>query len=485
MTLNLKYFLYLPIIFMFIPCFSFYFAPLNGLYSFFLISLYISTGILLIFDTKYVFSKLSMLAKHTVFRLLAIFWALVCINLIFLTFIGIVPVNQLIRSNVMKVFLFIIPLIVYYICILDKYISLQKFVKIFMFGFWLNLILGIICFIGRVFDISFINILFDFFNNRRIIEAATTGTVEQTSAITFAQSYRISGLFTEPGEFANFIFIFLPFVYTYATSKIKLFNNKYFNVIFKYTLIPLSLLNLIFTQSPIYFIFSCLITLIYYFKSIFKYYKQILAGLAFIGVILGLFLITLNNSSTFDISKTFFVRVVNVLSTLHSFDDFIVIEQSLATRVVSYINTTMLFLKYPYTGVGYGNIINHIYNQYLQSPVSLTPEIINRTKIGVSMGIRPMFNTGFIYALFAENGIFIASIFLLFYYKLYIQINNIFKSKIPYQFYLILKCIKFSLIALLLTFIYGLSFFSTYLNLIIVLAIISLYNYKKNIKRGI
>lgn len=472
MKFNIKWLLYLPILFFFLPGFSFYLPGLKGIYKFFYISLYFSIVIIFIMDRKYFINKLISVCKKTPLIYFVVFLLFIALNSLILSLFGITTISQTIRSITIQIILCILPTIIYFIYIIKKHLGLVRFIKIFMFLFWLNLILGFIAYIGRWFDISVINGLFDFFNNARILDMLHQGTAEQTSEMYFLGK-RLCGLFEEPGYLGQFLFIFLPFVYTFSGTKVKLYNNNIFNKIFKITLVPLTWTNIILTLSPITLVFAGIISFIYYFKQILnlikKYYIVIIVLISLIIAIV----------IKIDFSETYIARIINVITNIHSFEEFILIEPSLATRVASYINEFQIFLHHPFTGIGIGNLRNLMYAQFLNSPVALTPEIIGRTNLNIQMGGGASFISGFTYALLAENGIFAYSIFVCFYVKTFYFINKFKNTSNNYFFeYLIFKSLFYTMFCLFILSFYNLNLLSQYLHLIIVISVISIYSLK-------
>ena len=474
MKFNIKWLLYLPILFFFLPGFSFYLPGLKGIYKFFYISLYFSFVVIFIFDKKYFINKLINICKKTPLIYFVVFLLFIALNSLLLSLFGITTISQTIRSIIMQIILCILPTIIYFIYIVKKYIGLKKFIKIFMFLFWINLVLGLIAYFGRWFEITIINSIFDFLNNARTLEIQILGAAAgQTPEISFQLEKRLCGLFEEPGYLGQFLFIFLPFVYTFSGTKVKLYNNNIFNKIFKITLVPLTWINIILTLSPITLVFAGIISFIYYFQQILNLIKK------YYIVITVLIYLIIAIVKKIDFSETYIARIINIIINIHSFEDFILIEPSLATRVASYINEFQIFLHHPFTGVGIGNLKNYMYAQFLNSPVPLTPEIITKTKLIIQMGGGAMFNIGFMYALLAENGIFAYSILVCFYIKIFYFINK-FKNKAnKYSYeYLIFKSLHYTMFCLLILSFYNLNFISQYLHLLIAISVISIYEFK-------
>lgn len=477
MKFNLRFLVLLPIIFFFLPAFAFYVPAVHKSYTYYYILVNIIAYLVLIVDRKYILKKLRLLCKYTPFTYFVAFIFLACINSFFLVFIGYTSIKQTFFSIIMQIFLCIIPNFIFFLCIIGRFITFKNFIRIFLFLYWLNLIMGIFAYIGRAFDINIINNIFDFLANAKLIRGSGYNAESY-----FTYSKRISGLFEEPGFLGSFIFFFLPFIYTFSNTNFSIYKNKSFNKIFKLTVIPLAWLNICMTRSPITLIFASIITVIYYYKNIIhfvhKYFIQTVICICFIVFLL----------SNVNYTDTYMMRIINVLTKIKSFEGFILIEQSLATRVVGYINTFCIFLQHPFTGVGIGNIPQYVYKQYLNSPVPLTNEIIILSKLRILEGRPPHILSGFIYSMLAEYGIFICVFFLYSYYLIIKKVSyytHIFIAN-PF-YYCVLKSLKYSLICLSMEFIYDLYIVSPYLHLVIALSLLMILYCQlslKGIKNG-
>ena len=472
MKFNFKWLIYLPILFFFLPGFSFYMPGLKGLYNFYYISLYISIITIFIFDRKCLINNFLSICKNTPLIYFMIFLLFIVLNSLILSLLGITSITQTIRSFIMQIILGIMPTIIYFMYIIKRHLGLEKFIKIFLLLFWLNLVLSFIAYIGRWFDITFINGFFDFFNNCRLLDLKYSGTAEQTAETYFIKK-RLCGLYPEPGSLGQMMFLFFPLVYTFSQTKTKLFKNIFVDKILKRTLIPCSWLTLLLTQSAMSIVYAVIITIIYYFKNILLLLKKYY----FIIIPTTLFVVTLILS--IDFSDTFVMRIINVVTNIHSFEEFILIEPSLATRVASYVNEFQIFLHHPITGVGIGNVKNYMYQQYLNSPVSLPPEIITRTKFAIEMGNPPMFNPSFIYLILAESGIFAYLIFIYFYFRTFIYIHKLNSLNNNYSLNALLsKSLLFILVVFFLFSFYDLTLKSQYLHFIIALCTVYIYDSK-------
>lgn len=463
-------FIQLPILFLFLPGFTFYIPGLN-VYSFFFISLYIALFLIFYTNKTYMLRRTKLFMRRTPLRYMIYFLLFVSVDSIVLSFTGINSIASIIKTIILRIFLCIIPVLLYFSCIIGKYITLKNFMKLFMLLFWLSMFMGIVAYMGRLYNLSFINMFFEFLNNARILECSKMNMPETTAEMYFLESKRLCCFFEEPGHLGQFIFLFLPFVYTLVTIKSKFYQNIFFNTLFKFTIIPLVWLNLILTKSPIMLVFSLIITLLYFYNDIIKFSKKYIIYI--ITLSFASILLISQDYSTFniDFTDTYLMRVVNVISNLNSFEQFMTIEPSLATRVVSYINEFRLFMLHPFTGVGIGYVGYHMYSMYLTSPVPLTYEIINKTKLVMSGGTA-FANGGLTYMTLAENGLFAYLILIYFYFKLYKYNINILKSisNKYFEFY-IAESLKFSIVCIGILSFYNLSIKNVYMYIIIVLVI--------------
>ena len=468
--------LLLPLIFLFLPAFRIWLPVVNkGFFIYPFITLFFLI-ILLFKDKGKVLKKIINVAKITPFKYLIITFALIIVNTLFLSIIGIAHLSSSLYYIFMNIFLWFAPIVLYFIYITDTYISYKDIYKSFIFLFWLNLILGCISWLGMYFDINFINNLFDFFANARIINAAHNNDLDLGISNFYAFGLpRLDNLFEEPSFYARFLFLFLPMIYSYGNSKLKLYKSNILNLVIKKTIIPLTILSLILTLSPIFLIFTVIITLIYYRQNLSKLFKKYIVHSIVLTII---FILLINN---IDVENTYLSRIFNVLTNVKSFEDFIIIEPSLATRLVSFINEFIVFTHYPLTGVGYENLRYYMQNQFLNSPVPLTPENTIWLKYAIQTKENMNFNKGFIYYFLAENGIIIFSIFGYFYYKLiksiksYKQKYSIYKNNFTY---IILRGVDGCLISLFIMLFYTISFNTIDIYIIFILIISLIFNIK-------
>ena len=479
-SIKLNSILLIPIVLFFFPSFVFWISFLNAGYLYFFIFLYIALCIIFVLRPKRTFLKLINLYKKTPFKYLVIFMLLIIFNLYLTVALGLCPLSRAIRATIMQFGLFIFPILIYFIAIIDNYISYKNFMKIFIFLYWCMLILGFIAYIGQLFDITLINNIFDFFANSRLITLEKIGRNGTGSNYEAFGLPRLDNLFVEPSFYAIFLFLFLPFTYSFSHLKEKLYTNIILDKIIKHTLVPFNWLNIILTFSPIFLCLSLLITFIYYFKSIVINIKKVLVP--FLVCFIFIFFLL----ASIDLSNTYLSRIINLFNDVHSFDDFIDVEPSLATRIVTYINLVCIWLKHPFIGVGFSNTVNYILQQFQLSPVSLTPELIYKYNFYTISHIPFPHNASFMYDLMAENGIFITGFFIFFFYKMFSQINmlvkllSVHKGTFDYQ---MAQFLKYSLIAWFIKAFYDSNFMDMYTFFLFVLVFMFIYRYTRLISR--
>lgn len=475
MKINLKWTLYLPLIFLFLPAFVFWVPFLKTTCNFFYISIYMCLGVLFFISPRSFINNFLKLYKLKYFRYLIWLISVIIINSIFLSFIKIGLISHSLKAIISQILLLVLPVLLYFSYILDKYISLEDFFKFYTTLLWIFFLIGFVSYIGSYFNIQFLLSIFEFLANDRFIYTQNIGMNMQTSNYFSYGLPRLSCLFDEPGHYAQFVFLNLPLIFCVASSNLKINNVKYLSYLIKKTLVPFALFSIILTMSPIFLVFTILFCVIFYFDSIKQHFYKTVPYLCIL-----LFIITIILSYT-NLENTYLYRIIKVMSSIKSYDDFNIVEPSLATRVGTYINSICVFFQYPLTGVGYGNLAHKLIWQYAHSPVPLTPEVIYKSNL-LSVAKNIAFCGKGLYTFIAENGILICS-FTFFYFKSifnkikfnvkHININNIWMHNIArilfFEFFVFTICI-----------FYNLSFIARELWLFIALLIIFLNRRNEN-----
>lgn len=451
--LNIKSVAYIPLILLFLPAFCFFIG--TNSYFPYLIVLCPITFIFIILSNKIIIYKhLKYLYKYTPFKYFIYLY-------LWLVFSGLIAVisgyYSLFRFLYAVIFGFIFRSVLIYLypgTIIPKILSLKSIIRFFMFAYLLIFIWGLIEFIGALLNIEIINILVSFLSNIRGDEKSII--IESYSGIP-----RIRSVFMEPGTFGRFIAINMPIIYQLALCKFKIFQNKNINFFIKKSIIPLMWICLILTQSPIYLVICAIITMIFFHKQIlFLIFraKKILITITILSIILILML----NYLKFDISKSFLTRIISVIEIIPKIDieTLILVEPSLATRVVNNINQFLLFLKHPIFGIGFLNNGPILINQLENSPIPLTPEmyiIIQNAKNSIPI------TTNALYLLLFQTGIIGFSIYCLFMLKSIFALKKIlhYFSGIEYCYISALKNTIITIFAL--SIIYNQGFVDEYL----------------------
>lgn len=421
-TCNLNKILLIPAILFFLPAFCISISFLGGAYLYYYFALYFIIITFVIIDNKVFFQKIIFDTFNTPLKYLLIVLTLIVINSTFLSFCDVISFKQLIRSIILQLFLCIIPIVFYYTYIINKYITFKNFIRFFIQAFWLVLIIGFISYIGQLLNIEIINSCFDILANQRFLVFSIIGFDKAASNYTSFGLPRLDNLYAEPAFYARYLLIFLPLVYSIGCSKLKVSKNKYFNLLIKKTIIFFTLLSILLTLSPIYFVFTAIVSLIYFYKKILNFaiiqYKRFFLLIFFV-----VFLIFLFN--IFFTSETFLSRISNVVASFGDFQKLIYLEGSLATRIINFVNTFYVFINHFFTGVGIGNLPYYQLDQLYHSPLPLSFEIIQNMEIAITTNTKFAHNRAFVYAFLAEHGIFIFCAFAYFHYKLFTLLNKI------------------------------------------------------------
>ena len=200
-------------------------------------------------------------------------------------------------------------------------------------------------------------------------------------------------------------------------SKDKIYKNRFINKIICKSLLPLTLISSILTQSPINLIFGIILlafSLFIFSRNIFKLlFKTILVGLPII-------LIIIICLSRLDLSESFLNRIIVTLEVIKNFDALIIVEASLATRIISYVNMFIIYMHHPIFGTGCGSLTTEIYNQLSNSPLPLTWELNQMILSPKASNANP----AIIFKLLVDTGSIGFICFGLFLYNIYIKINN-------------------------------------------------------------
>ena len=449
---------------------------LNMTWAFVISIIFVCVYILLY--TKLFFKDLLFLYKYTPAKYLVFFyiWLLFCLVLFVL--LGKLSIFKMIyfalRFFLLTAVFYILP-----ICI-KKFLSLNSIIKIFITIIFVIYAIALFQYFGELFQIPFTRDIINTFSNFKFSTDGLNDMVDR-----FTGRMRIRGFFSEPKGLAACICILLPIIYSYMQNKYVLFKNVFINKITKITIMPLAWFCIILSKSPIYLIFSIVITALYLNKKILKNIKRI--KVMFIPIALfSTVLIMLAFDYEFILSiidNSFLSRISKALIIFKDFDEFVAKEPSLAARIALKFNQTLLFTHFPITGTGVYCSKFYMYNQLLQSPVPLTTEIQTSMVLygGTSIGVAG--NAGcLISSLLVESGIIGTIIYFVF------LITNIkfLKEMLKYttgNIYMFLNGLYYTLCAMIVLSIYYNPREIAYIYFIYGLVGLFCYEYIKNYKK--
>ncbi len=397
----------------FIFLFILFFPSLGiSLGSLFIPLLFFIEGLLiftLLFLNKYFFADVINLFRKTpcVYLLFFVLWA--SLTVIFSILTGTFYIESFIYSYIGGLlFCVISPIIISYF-FNKRFLEPQQFIKFYVFICLFILGLGLLEYIIKQINLDLANIITNIFNNKRIIL--------YSSNFTQLQINRIKSIFDEPSNLAEFIYLNIPIIYSLSLSKFKIFSNIIINKLSKKLLLFLAFTNLILTKSPISLIFLIIISIFFFFKLIVRKKSSLLIFtlVAFFITILGTIVAFLtSDSSNFDIQETYLRRIIQTIPSLLSLDALIIVEPSLATRIINYANNLLVFKEHPLFGVGYGNMSRYILVQMETSPLPMTFELWNNLTLWIGNVASAIF-----YRVMAETGIIGYILLFIFNIKTY------------------------------------------------------------------
>lgn len=425
--------------------------------------------ILLLLYKENFFKRIIFLYKFTPVKYFFLLFIWIIITGILAVLSGYYSISRFLYAAVLGAILRIIFVFLYPTFVIPKIISMRTVIKIFIGTIFFIILWGGVELIGSYFDISIINTLVHVLSNIRDTDISVI--IEAHSGIP-----RIRSVFMEPGVYASFLTINLPIIFKFGFSKYKIFKNGIINLLVKNSIIPLTIISLILTQSPIYFIFASITILFIYYKKIYiiikKYsLKFILISIVSLFVLALIIPIVLNN-----IENSFLIRIVNVIQVFGGkFDlsSLIEAEGSLATRIVNYIIQFIIFLKHPIFGIGFGNNGYMLINAFRSAPIPLTGEmycILQDSTSSITV------TTNAFYLLLHQTGLVGFGLYAIFMVKIIQQMGKIqiFKDNVISAFALSLRSSIIVLFAL--SIIYNQGFVSNILFLYTSIACVFILN---------
>lgn len=472
MVINIKFLIFITLILLFLPSFCFIIG--SQFIPVFIPAILGIFFILAIFYPKQLISNTLYFYKKTPFKYLVIFFVWSITTIIVSIFRGKFFIGGFITSTLGGLLCSVMLPCLFTFFVTSKYINTKTFIKFLYLFFWFIFLLGILDFIIFYFDIPLLKEIITIFSNKRLL------TLETTEATRFLVGNfpRARSIFDEPSFLGYFIFVVSPLVYEWTLNEFKIFKNNYLNLLIKRTIIPFMWISLVLTQSPIFLIFNIIFSSFYFlvikkgYKKLVKLFIPISISLIFISIII------IFSTSKIDFSTTYINRIILVIQNIKSFEDFIMVEPSLGTRIIIIINAIQMGLHNIFTGVGYGNMSYLIADQLSQSTMPMTDELqrfvfLDKTTPASTIFIK----------VFSETGILGTFIFYYFLIKEIIILNKlkyIFNGKEKF----IISSFKLFLIVYLLSTLYSSLLNDTYIWLIIGFILAYTNFYIQRIKNG-
>lgn len=348
---------------------------------------------------------------------------------------------------------------------------IYKFLLWFYFGIF---ILGVIDFIGMMYDIQIIIKFFDFIINRWAIAIGGPRGGDFANGLP-----RTESIFIEPSPFAYFILISSPIIYNLVHSKFKILKNKIIDILIKKIVYVLMFFNIITTQSPIFLVFFGILIACYIIYKMLKWKKNTWLNfiIAFFFIILTLLFTYLLNpefANKIDVTTTYLNRIIVTVQNINDIGGLMIAEASLGTRIgnaAAYITT---FIKHPFLGVGYGNINSVWAKEVLSLPFPITPELYIKALKGTQSGG----GAQFLSKILGETGLLSTLFIYLFFFRLiYLICKKIKYFSLENQG--LLNSLKYSLLIFILTSWYD-SLFILPINFFYIGLIIAFFYYRKN-----
>ena len=417
---NIRYLFLTPLFFMFFPAWGIFYSSTSSISISFLFRLIFVPIILFIEKNKLTRLFIDLL-KNTPAKYLFMFFVWIIISGICSVFLN----NYSLGNFFYKlIFGFITSCIFTYfmtLLLFPKFFSIKTICKIILIGNFFVFTIGIIEGIAKAFDITPIINFTDFLINQR--------TWTYLGEMPYMN--RVHSTFAEPGWLGSFICFNIPILYSLMNSPYKLFKNRTVNFVLKKLTPFLALINLFLTKSPIWLVIFILITLFFYLFKIIKFFKKYLKVFLLIMII---FFITLGFTilivihSDLSVQDTYIYRIVVFLYNFSDFQQLVLAEPSLATRMLSYFLTLLVFINHPIIGVGFGNTENHVIPIIESTNLPYTNEIMNHYSRSINSNSSSIHINGAIfYNTLADTGIIGFILLYTFMLKSFIFIKKLIK----------------------------------------------------------
>ena len=404
-----------PLYFLFLPAFMFPLGLLIPAYYFFIIIIFLPY---IFVYRKQIFIFVNNLYKKTPFKYFVYFSFWIVLANLFLLLLGKLTFISCFSALIIVLFGYFFLYILYPAFTIYKYFSIARLNKFLVFGLFIIFVWGIISFIGDLFNIKFLQFLENLFSNRQYLVNGTLFVLARARSFIY-----------EPGRYAYFIALLIPYILFVNECKYRIFKNHLLNLIIKKSFLLLAIINLILTMSPIGIVFAAVVFLFCASKNILNILKKLKSpiNLLKIGLILLLLFIICVSQYSSIMNSSVYSRIYIVVTSIKNIESLSFLEASLYTRIVSYVNSFCLFLHHSLLGVGLDQSKFCIANQFANSPILLSGEnslLLQKAYITGKMS----YNRNIICDLLCETGIFG---FLLFYVYL-IQSLKTMKRCIKY-----------------------------------------------------
>lgn len=341
--------IWFPLIFLFFPAFYIGSIPIYDItiaISIMILSFYINPLNIIFSNFKYKFFKI---------LIYYIFW--VTVTGLILVLKGKFAFNYYLYAVFVQFFINNLMWYIYPSLAFPKIYSLEKLIKFLLVFIYIVCLYGLLEYICIKLGINLIENIKNVIINRRAMHGYGFYTD------------RIQSFFDEPGYLGSFLCINLPIIYKVILSKFKILKSKLINYWFKKTYIPLIWLIIFLTMSPIWIVFSIILTIIYFSKKIFS--KK---TLLFFLIILPFFVISSSIVlKKIDLEKTYVNRIFIFINYCRDFNTFNRKEPSLGIRIFNYRVRYNIFKDNIIFGVGYKNTEYHALKYYEKSNWSILP----------------------------------------------------------------------------------------------------------------
>lgn len=369
---------------------------------------------------------------------------------------------------------YVVTVLYYFIPVIGIYmgINIKNIIKMLIFMLYAVMFIGVVEFISIKLNIVFIQNILSFFTNFRDCLYA----LHLYSDASKMQA-RIHSIYGEPSAVGQLIFIVMPIIYNFAISKYKIFKNNFLNNFIQKSILPLMFITIYLTMSPIYLILNICEIFILVLLQIKKHY------IFTIGLLLTVFITSLVSIAIFDMfdfdsySNLAIDRILITISCFGDLDNLVILEPSLANRLISYTHQYIAFWNNPILGVGWNNVECYLNKHIMSSSLPLTKEIImNFNRKQNLAGV----NTNIVSTVLAEGGIIIFGVLCAFFIKQFNTLRKIAK-KLPYAESNFCHSLSQSHIAIAVIAFYNLSLDNINLWILLGISLSCTYYYKYSI----